>query len=149
MSRTEARVRRVEHRIRPLPAEIGEIWREVPKHLTVEEIETGQAALAHYDGDPLAALEAGDPVLALLVLTRGGGARNLGAAGRREGGADADLLLGIRWLLASNPPVVECSALWRWWHALQGVGSSYLRGLKGAERWLEHQVIKQPVPTSL
>ena len=44
-----------------------ELWRDVPRHLTFEEIELGQAALTPYAGDPAAAVRAGDPTMVALV----------------------------------------------------------------------------------
>jgi hypothetical protein len=39
----------------------------LPRHLTFAEIEAGQRALEAYGGDPVRALEAGDPVMTALV----------------------------------------------------------------------------------
>ena len=39
----------------------------IPRHLTFEELERGQAALEAFGGDPLPAFLAGDPTVCTLV----------------------------------------------------------------------------------
>ena len=53
----------------PLPApHIAELA-DMPKLLTFAEIEAGQRALERFDGDALAAIEAGDALFTLLLVT--------------------------------------------------------------------------------
>ena len=55
-----------------------ELWRDVPRQLSFGEIERGQQALEAYGGDPLAAVQAGDPVMiSLIAVAR---ARRAGAS---------------------------------------------------------------------
>ena len=67
MRALDRRVGALEQLRRRPSADRVELWRDVPRHLTFEEIELGQAALTPYGGDPLAALRAGDPTMVALV----------------------------------------------------------------------------------
>ena len=66
--RARERLARLEQQLRPLPApHIAELA-DMPKLLTFAEIEAGQRALQRFDGDALAAIEAGDALFTLLLV---------------------------------------------------------------------------------
>ena len=64
----DRRVGTLEARLKPLPPAAYELWRDVPRALSFEEIELGQRALEPFAGDPVAAVKAGDPTMTALVV---------------------------------------------------------------------------------
>jgi hypothetical protein len=76
MTTVARRLDALERRTLTLPADRAELY-DLAKFLEFDEICAGQRALEAFGGDPVAALEAGDPVMTALVAAAR--ARRLGA----------------------------------------------------------------------